>query len=66
MRKRFFSFLKTKENILIFAITLGILMMSLGIYIMGAKIHPFLGSRIIIIGSGLFYIGVVILVFVID
>ncbi|MFB6076132.1 MAG: hypothetical protein ABEK17_03220 [Candidatus Aenigmatarchaeota archaeon] len=66
MKKRIFDFFRDKLNTFTFLITSGVLLMSLGIYIMGTEIHPFFGSRMIIVGSGIFYISIIGLVFVID
>lgn len=65
--KEILDFLKgKKEESLIFTITVGVLLISLGVYLVGSKIMPFIGSRIIILGSGIFYISVILLVFVLD
>lgn len=66
LKSRFINFFKDKEKFLTFFITLGVILISLGVYIMGSDLAPFIGSRLIIIGSGIFYISVVALVFVLD
>lgn len=63
------TFSKIKENrldSLTVAIVLGISLISLGIYVIGSKIYPYLGSRMIIIGSGIFYVSVILLVFLME
>ncbi|MFB6217507.1 MAG: hypothetical protein ABEJ72_11190 [Candidatus Aenigmatarchaeota archaeon] len=58
--------LDRKEESLATALVVGIFLMSFGIYFIGTKTVPFVGSRLIITGSALFYISVVLLVFVIE
>ncbi|MCD6403083.1 MAG: hypothetical protein J7K98_02005 [Candidatus Aenigmarchaeota archaeon] len=45
-----------KEDFTIFMIITGILLMSLGVYLMGSKINPVLGKYTLIVGSGMFYV----------
>jgi hypothetical protein len=52
---------KKLENILFYSILSGVLILSAGIGLI--KINGMLGSSLIILGSGLFYVGVVALVF---
>jgi len=53
-----------KKNILFYSILLGVLILSTGVGLI--KINGKIGSFLIILGSGLFYIGVIILVFKIE
>lgn len=50
-----------QENLLIFSITVGILLLSLGVYLVGSHI-PF-GSTILTTGSGIFYVSIILFVF---
>lgn len=61
------DFFKGKEiETLTATITIGIFLISLGILLMGKEVLPYLGSRFVIFGSGLFYLSVILLVFIID
>jgi hypothetical protein len=51
------------DDILFYAIVLGVIMLSAGVYIMGSGIDRPIGRDLIILGSGIFYVSVVILVF---
>ncbi|MFP4116162.1 MAG: hypothetical protein ACLFTQ_03075 [Candidatus Aenigmatarchaeota archaeon] len=65
--KKILDFLRErKEDSLISAIVGGILLISMGVYLVGSEIVPFVGSRMIILGSGIFYVSVILLVFVLD
>lgn len=44
----------------------GVILISLGIALMGREILPYIGSRLVILGSGIFYISLILLVFLID
>lgn len=55
-----------KQDSLISAIVSGVLLISLGVYLVGSQILPFVGSRLIILGSGIFYVSVILLVFLLD
>jgi vacuolar-type H+-ATPase subunit I/STV1 len=48
------------ENILFFSILFGVLLLSAGVYVMGSGINRSLGSYMIILGSGIFYVSVII------
>jgi len=48
------------------SILTGLALLSLGIFIMGSNIYSYLGSRMIIAGSGLIYISMIVLALVID
>jgi small basic protein len=54
---------KEIDNILFFSIVFGVVLLSAGVYIMGSKINPELGRDLIILGSGMFYISVIIFTF---
>jgi hypothetical protein len=54
---------KEVDNILFFSIVFGVVLLSVGVYIMGSKINPELGRDFIIFGSGIFYISVIIFTF---
>lgn len=58
--------LRDRMTALTVAIVLGVLLISLGIFFMGADIHSYIGSRMVILGSGIFYLSLIALVFVID
>lgn len=48
------------ENILFFSIVFGVLLLSVGVYVMGSGINRPLGSYMIIFGSGIFYVSMII------
>jgi vacuolar-type H+-ATPase subunit I/STV1 len=48
------------ENILFYSIVFGVLLLSAGVYIMGSGINRPVGSYMIILGSGIFYVSVII------
>jgi len=50
-----------QENLIVFFITLGVLILSLGVYMVGN--HISFGSIILTIGSGIFYISIILFVF---
>jgi hypothetical protein len=54
---------KEADNILFFSIVFGVILLSAGVYIMGSKINPEIGRDLIILGSGIFYISVIIFTF---
>jgi len=56
-----YKLFKDKENLLIFCIVFGIVVLSIGVYLVGYHI-PF-GSTILTMGSGIFYISVIFFVF---
>jgi hypothetical protein len=56
--------LTRKEGILFYFILFGVLILSAGVGLI--KINGRIGSSLIILGSSLFYVGVVILAFVIE
>jgi len=51
------------ENILFYSIILGVLLLSVGVYVMGSDLNRPIGRNIIILGSGIFYIGIIIFIF---
>ena len=51
------------ENILFYSIILGVLLLSAGVYFMGSGINRPIGRNMIILGSAIFYIGIVIFTF---
>jgi hypothetical protein len=51
------------DNILFFSIVLSIILLSAGVYIMGSKINPEIGRGFILLGSGMFYISIIIFTF---
>jgi hypothetical protein len=51
------------DNILFYSIVCGVLLLSAGVYIMGSGINRPLGRDMIILGSGIFYISVIIFTF---
>lgn len=55
---------ESRINLMLLLIVVGVLLLSLGIWIMDCC-FPYLGSRLIIVGSGLLYFGVVLLAFLI-
>jgi len=50
-----------QENLLVIFITFGVLILSLGVYMVGN--HISFGSIILTIGSGIFYISIILFVF---
>jgi ABC-type Mn2+/Zn2+ transport system permease subunit len=54
---------KRIDDILYFSIVFGAILLSAGVYIMGSRINPEIGRDLIILGSGLFYISVIIFTF---
>jgi len=56
--------LTRKEDILFYFILFGVLILSAGVALI--KVNGRIGSSLIILGSSLFYVGVVILAFVIE
>lgn len=53
--------MKTKENVLIITTVLGVVLLSFGILLI--KIFPSFATNLIIVGSFLFYISIIALVF---
>lgn len=51
----------SQENLLIFSITFGILVLSLGVYLVG--LHIPIGSTILILGSSILYVSIIVFVF---
>jgi hypothetical protein len=51
------------DNILFYSIVAGVLLLSAGVYIMGSGINRTIGRDMIILGSGIFYISVIIFTF---
>jgi ABC-type Mn2+/Zn2+ transport system permease subunit len=54
---------KKLDDILFYSIVFGVILLSAGVYIMGSRINPEIGRDLIILGSGLFYISVIIFTF---
>jgi len=63
LRKIFGEIKKKIDDILFYSIIFGVILLSSGIYIMGSEINPEVGRNLIILGSGLFYISVIIFTF---
>jgi hypothetical protein len=62
--QNFFKKIKLNiDNILFYSIVFGVLLLSAGVYIMGSGINRPLGRDMIILGSGIFYISVIIFTF---
>lgn len=62
--KKIFKKIKLNlDNILFYSIVGGILLLSAGVYIMGSGINRPVGRDMIILGSGIFYISVIIFTF---
>jgi hypothetical protein len=51
------------DNILFYSIVIGILLLSAGVYLMGSGINRSIGRDMIIVGSGVFYVSVIIFTF---
>lgn len=51
------------ENILIITCIIGLVLISFGIYLIGSRTFPDLGTNILIIGSGIFYFSTILLAF---
>ena len=51
-----------KEDFTTFMIIMGVLLMSLGVYLMGSKISPILGKYTLILGSCMFYVFTIVYV----
>jgi len=51
------------DNVLFYSIVSGILLLSFGVYIMGSGINRYMGKTMLILGSGIFYISVIIFTF---
>ena len=51
------------ENILFYSIIFGIILLSAGVYVMGSGLNRPIGRNMIILGSGIFYIAIIIFVF---
>ncbi len=51
------------ENTLFYSIVFGVLLLSAGIYVMGSGLNRPIGSYMIILGSGIFYISIIIFTF---
>lgn len=58
--------LKDRVTALTVMIVLGVALISIGIFLMGSETQSYIGSRMVIIGSGIFYLSLIALVFVID
>jgi hypothetical protein len=56
---------KVVRRVLFYTIPIGVGLMSLGIFLMGRG-FGWVGSRILILGSGIFYISVILFVFLLD
>ena len=51
------------DKILFYSILLGVLLLSAGVYLMGSGINRLAGRDMIILGSGIFYVSVIIFTF---
>lgn len=51
------------ENALFYSIIFGVLLLSAGVYVMGSGLNQTMGSYMIILGSGIFYIALIIFTF---
>jgi len=63
MIKKLFERIKMMNNILFYSIIIGITLLSLGVYLLGSDINRSIGRNMIILGSGIFYISVIVFVF---
>jgi hypothetical protein len=54
---------KKMDDILFFAIVIGVILLSAGVYFMGSGINRPIGRDLIIFGSGIFYVSVIIFTF---
>jgi ABC-type Mn2+/Zn2+ transport system permease subunit len=63
IKKIFEKVEKKLDDILFYSIVIGVILLSAGVYIMGSRINPEIGRDLIILGSGLFYISVIIFTF---
>lgn len=61
--EHFFELLSDRESVLTALIVFGVTLISFGIFFMGAGIHSYVGSRMVIIGSGILYLSLIALVF---
>ncbi|MCM8807872.1 MAG: hypothetical protein NC926_08050 [Candidatus Omnitrophica bacterium] len=62
--KEFFEKIRKKvDDILFYSIITGVILLSLGVYLMGSGIERSIGRDMIILGSGIFYVSVVIFTF---
>lgn len=55
------KFLENKENLIISFAIFGILLLSLGVYLVGSRVS--FGSTVLTLGSGIFYVSVIFFVF---
>jgi len=62
-RRNTTKFKKAIDDIIFYLLILGIFMLSIGIYLIGSKLNPVIGKNLIIIGSGMFYISMIVFVF---
>lgn len=58
--------LKDRMTALTAAIVLGVLLINIGIFLMETETHSYIGSRTLIVGSAIFYLLLLVLVFTID
>lgn len=57
---------KRLEEFLFYPIVGGVLLISLGVYLMGSGINRLWGRNILILGSGMFYFSVIIFAWIIE
>ena len=57
------KFLKNLDNLIFLGIVIGISFLTIGIFLLGFGINKEIGANLIIVGSGMFYISTVVLVF---
>jgi len=62
-KTKFWKIFENKENALLIALIVGIILLSVGIAII--KVLPKFGTSLIIVGSSVIYFSIIILVFVI-
>lgn len=63
IRNLFRKIREKADDILFYSIIIGIILLSLGIYLMGSGVERSVGRDMIILGSSIFYISVVIFAF---
>jgi hypothetical protein len=51
------------DNILFYSIVFGVLLLSAGVYVMGSGLNRPIGRNMIILGSGIFYVAIIIFTF---
>lgn len=51
------------DGILFYSIVFGILLLSAGVYVMGSGLNRPVGRNMIILGSGIFYVSIIVFTF---